>query len=177
MTVLELVVVCAVTALLMAVLIPTIWRARPDAHHAWCMTNLKQIGLGIAQYYDDYSNQMPRMVSISGLARDIAPYISGQPRVFVCPQDKSRKPANHITNVTQSNYAFVTNVAWQSPVMEPLAFDQLQPAGITVLTGRNTWSPTKSAHKEGGNVLWTDGHVDWNTVFNVGTNRYPVIND
>jgi prepilin-type processing-associated H-X9-DG protein len=140
-----------------------------------CGHNLKQIGLGIAQYYDD-NGKMPRMERIQHLAADIAPYINNSPKLFVCPYDTTIRPAADISNVTESSYAIVINAVWQTEPMTPLLFDKLHPTGLTVLTGSNTWSP-QSAHKDGGNVLWTDGHVDWNKSLDVGTNRYPVVND
>jgi prepilin-type processing-associated H-X9-DG protein len=140
------------------------------------MTNLKQIALGIAQYYDDHANHMPRMDSVQHLGADIAPYIGYSPKLFVCPFDTTLRPATDISNVTESSYAVVTNAIWQSEPMAPMLFDKFHAHGLNVLTGSNTWSP-QSAHKDGGNVLWTDGHVDWNKRFDVGTNRYPVAND
>jgi prepilin-type processing-associated H-X9-DG protein len=132
--------------------------------------------LGIAQYYDDHTNQMPRMDSVQHLAADIAPYIGYSPKLFVCPSDTTTRMATDISNVTESSYALVTNAVWQSEPETPMIFDKFHAHGLTVLTGKNTWSP-RSAHKDGGNVLWTDGHVDWNKSLDVGTNRYPVVND
>ena len=149
---------------------------RERSGRANCIANLKQLGLGIAQYYDDHTNQMPRMDSIQHLAADIAPYIGYSAKLFVCPEDKSIRTARNISNVTASSYAIVTNAVWQSEPMTPMLFDKFHTHGLTVLTGSNTWSP-QSAHKDGGNILWTDGHVDWNKSLDVGTNRYPVVND
>lgn len=70
----------------------------------------------------------------------------------------------------------MTNAVWQSQPMTPLLFDKMHLTGLTILTGSNSWS-RDSTHKDGGNVLWTDGHVDWNKSLDVGTNRYPVVND
>lgn len=140
-----------------------------------CVNNLKQIGLGIAQYQED-NGKMPRMDSVQHLAADIAPYIGYQTKVFVCPSDPILRPSTDISNVTESSYAIVTNAVWYSEPMTPMLFDKLHAHGLTVLTGSITWSP-QSAHKDGGNVLWTDGHVDWNKSLDVGTNRYPVVND
>ena len=147
------------------------------ARRAYCESNLKQIGFGIAQYYDDqYPNRMPRMDSVQHLAADIAPYIGNSPKLFVCPCDTTIRPATDISNVTESSYALVTNAVWQSVPMTPLLFDKFHTHGLNVLTGSNTWS-SQSAHKDGGNILWTDGHVDWNKSLDVGTNRHPVVND
>ena len=58
-TLIELLVVIAIIAILAAILFPVFGRARENARRASCQSNLKQIGLGIAQYTQDYDEKMP----------------------------------------------------------------------------------------------------------------------
>ena len=60
-TLIELLVVFAIIAILAAILFPVFARARENARRASCQSNLKQIGLGIMQYTQDYDEKMPRM--------------------------------------------------------------------------------------------------------------------
>ena len=53
-TLIELLVVIAIIAILAAILFPVFARARENARRAICMSNLKQIGLGVMQYTQDY---------------------------------------------------------------------------------------------------------------------------
>jgi prepilin-type N-terminal cleavage/methylation domain-containing protein/prepilin-type processing-associated H-X9-DG protein len=53
-TLIELLVVIAIIALLAAILFPVFGRARENARRSSCQSNLKQLGLGLAQYYADY---------------------------------------------------------------------------------------------------------------------------
>jgi prepilin-type N-terminal cleavage/methylation domain-containing protein/prepilin-type processing-associated H-X9-DG protein len=57
-TLIELLVVISIIALLAAILFPVFARARENARRASCQSNLKQIGLGIMQYAQDYDEVM-----------------------------------------------------------------------------------------------------------------------
>lgn len=58
-TLIELLVVIAIIALLASILFPVFGRARENARRSSCTSNLKQIGLGIMQYVQDYDEAYP----------------------------------------------------------------------------------------------------------------------
>src|SRR6266403_4289830 len=58
-TLIELLVVIAIIGLLAAMLLPALNSAREKGRRANCLSNLKQIGLGIAMYADNYNGRMP----------------------------------------------------------------------------------------------------------------------
>ncbi|MCM8806909.1 MAG: type II secretion system GspH family protein [Candidatus Omnitrophica bacterium] len=58
-TLIELLVVVAVIAILAAMLFPALSIARERARQAVCMSNLKQLGLAILQYAEDYNGYLP----------------------------------------------------------------------------------------------------------------------
>lgn len=58
-TLIELLVVIAVIAVLVGLLLPTLTQAEAAAKRAKCMSNLKQIGVGIQVYVEDENARLP----------------------------------------------------------------------------------------------------------------------
>lgn len=86
-TLIELLVVIAIIAILAAILFPVFARARENARRASCISNLKQIGLGIMQYVQDYDETY--VMGYNTPTTDywfdvIQPYIKSD-QIFVCP--------------------------------------------------------------------------------------------
>ncbi len=57
-TLIELLVVIAIIAILMAILMPTLHRAREQGKRAVCLNNLRQLGLAWILYSDDYDGKI-----------------------------------------------------------------------------------------------------------------------
>lgn len=65
-TLIELLVVIAIIAILASILFPVFAMARENARRASCLSNLKQIGLGIIMYTQDYDEHFPRSIASVG---------------------------------------------------------------------------------------------------------------
>jgi len=97
-TLIELLVVVAIISILAAILFPVFARARENARRTSCLNNLKQIGLGIMQYTQDYDEKFPFACT-------------GQPACNVVQTDPAM-PGYAFTEINSSNVANQW-VTWQ----------------------------------------------------------------
>ena len=207
-TLIELLVVIAIIAILAAILFPVFARARENARRASCQSNLKQIGLGIKQYIQDYDEKYPLQGDWSdgrdGWALIIQPYLKST-QVLQCPSE--RRPGSssatadgintsatnagytdywinqNTTGFNEAKFSNVANTVLASDAIALGASAALVGPGATCRGGGAgggdndglsgyaciAFSPAQiyvgdkayERHLEGGNQLFSDGHVKW----------------
>lgn len=116
-TLIELLVVIAIIAILASILFPVFARARENARRSSCQSNLKQLGLGMLQYVQDYDERFPSKglpggdvnkgpIASFGWAGMIYPYVKSA-QVFRCPSDATKAVAPKVP----ISYYYSQNIA------------------------------------------------------------------
>lgn len=175
-TLVELLVVIGVIALLMGLLLPALNRAREHSRRTACLSNLRQIGAAMILYANDWSgrypNANPQMTTNSYdetnlVLVNLATIYLKAPAVFHCPSDQDAIPqAIDTADYTLPNSARVSYdfypVYWQpeyGPLLGRLSGEA--PLAWDLDGGSPRPAPDQNHGTEGGNVVFADGHGNW----------------
>ncbi len=186
-TLIELLVVIAIIAILAAILFPVFARARENARRASCSSNLKQIGLGLMQYSQDYDEKQPMGGSNTWTGNQLSwrqlvqPYVKST-QLFKCPSNSATGsdparlgypsvPANYGGNlrILKDNEAYSLSAVQN--VAQKIEVGEITPGYEDFTFGAPSWVPgdpndswkwenmTFAGHLSTMNCLFADGHV------------------
>jgi len=102
-TLIELLVVIAIIAILAAILFPVFAKAREKARTSSCQSNLKQIGVAIMQYTQDYDETYMRgwyAATPNNVTPNLAvdPYLKSL-QVWICPSSRLNRSYGYHTSL------------------------------------------------------------------------------
>jgi prepilin-type N-terminal cleavage/methylation domain-containing protein/prepilin-type processing-associated H-X9-DG protein len=200
-TLIELLVVIAIIAILAAILFPVFARAREKARQTSCLSNVKQLSLGMWMYAQDYDELLPHYAD-----HGCYPATPGPTRwmwdALITPYTKnaqiSRCPSLPATAQSIGpNYYHIINCALSGTTpIGGVSLGQIQvPAQAMMLsdtdaaliycrvcypTGSRAGEPygrvPMDRHNEGNNIGYADGHAKWlkaTTMVNIPTAGTP----
>ncbi len=183
-TLIELLVVIAIIALLAAILFPVFARARENARKSSCQNNVKQIGLAMKQYIQDYDDIYPpdgvavTAATVSGWAYTIQPYLKSE-QALQCPSEPTKAPsdatlAQRACSVTGgfTDYYYNFNLGdgkTSDALIERSSNVLLFGDGVAGTASVSDYNRDKLSstdkgpirHLEGANYAFVDGHVKW----------------
>lgn len=180
-----------------AVVFPFFAKARPHDRHGSCLSNMKMLGVALAQYADNDDGLMPNISDKPGSKNTwramIYPQIKSK-GIYRCPEDKSPPAPDGYAPSYAANYSGTYNGgpldkgngAFAGPGSYPLSLNKFPDPGHLIVLCEvdhsnapefNIDDPVRFApgkhilsvrHSDGSNYLLADGHSKWYRPFRTG---------
>ncbi len=152
-TLIELLTAIAIVGILAGILFPVFAKAREQGRKTSCTSNLRQIGLALRMYAEDWNGRLPVAATQPSanpaklrLDQALDAYVKA-PNLFRCPSDSAWWQTEGLS------YGWVELFDHQR-----LARPRFMGLDLTELP---CVADAKSWHLGGKNALWLDGHVKY----------------
>jgi prepilin-type N-terminal cleavage/methylation domain-containing protein len=163
-TLFELLVVMAILGLLAALLLPAFGRARETARGAVCMSNLRQLGIGLQLYVQENNNRMPvmrdRVTDTNASGANLLPGMDsvlsnhlGNVRVFQCPSDRKG-----VYEQTGTSYGWNSLLNGQNADNLHVLTMDFGSSQTPVMYDKEAFHAARG-EKKGVNYLYADSHI------------------
>ena len=104
-TLIELLVVIAIIAILAAMLLPALSRAKEAGKSIACLNNLRQLGLSAEMYSNDNHGQYPPRSETNRWPNVIYGYYGKNVKLLLCPSDRYFPPPESVGNSNSNSVA------------------------------------------------------------------------
>jgi len=153
----EILVVVAILGLLVGIGVPTFRQFKAGARSTLCMGKLREIGIGLNQYFADHGMTFPTLVPARESKSEEEPAMDtvlleyvGDALAFQCPSD------HEFFEKTGSSYFWNSLVNGQKTSNLKLLGMKGHPSGIPLVSDKENFHEDVG---DGVNVLYADGHV------------------
>jgi prepilin-type processing-associated H-X9-DG protein len=125
--------------MLIAILLPSLNKARETANRAKCASNMHRIGLAIIMYQRANNQEYPPSLTV------LATQSAVSPDIFVCPSSNDTPAASLAQVETPGHCSYIY-----------YGRGDVNPSATDVVLSEND-----SDHVDGMNLLFGDGHAEW----------------
>ena len=184
-TLLEVLVVIFIAFVLFAMLQPSIYRKPPGLNlNVRCLSNQKQIALGLIMYEDDHRGQFPwRGLNTNGVVgkfirdgqaasqfKPLSNYLN-YANVLICPSDHAKRMATNFAAMTDANASYFVNFDFETNLSTAILtgdrhlISNGRPVPPGLFTYSNGFAMNWSGELHGnvkmpyGNLSFADGHA------------------
>ncbi|QOV92308.1 type II secretion system protein [Humisphaera borealis] len=171
----ELLVVMGIIAALIGILLPALGRARESARQTTCLANLRSLGQAMFAYANDHRDRLPNSnPPMTPRDYDAANFVlvslnngyMKSPAAFHCASDRDPVQASIVTadydlpNSARASYEFYS-ISWMPETGPKLSQLGGAPLAWDLGGGSAKPDPQQNHGTIGGNVVFGDGHGEW----------------